>query len=193
MLDIHIQFRIFLFAFRNPFENRLNFGRGRNMLRGGRIERRSESKINFMVGLPEHVPRQVLLFRRCGKLGERLRGAELPQVHGRLREFRCGSSGRNRAGAPFGGHEKAGSCDHEERNQNNKNCALVRLHFAFRFPPRSQIPEGPEGSVAIHRRLCAEPAAQRLPPFGMIANHLDSRRDGDCQDQSDRAPEPSPE
>ena len=49
------------------------------------VERRGKSKINFMVGLAEHIARQVLFFRRGGKLGKRLRGAKLLQVHGRLR------------------------------------------------------------------------------------------------------------
>ncbi len=38
-----------------------------------------------MIGLAQRVARQVLFFRRGGKLGERLRGAKLPEVHGRLR------------------------------------------------------------------------------------------------------------
>ena len=53
------------------------------VLRGGCVERRSESKINFMIGLAERVARQVLLFRRGGKLGERLCAYEIaagPQV-----------------------------------------------------------------------------------------------------------------
>ncbi len=51
------------------------------MLRGGCIERRSESKINFMVGLPKRVAGQILFFRGGGKLGEPLRIMKLPQVH----------------------------------------------------------------------------------------------------------------
>ena len=54
-------------------------------MRGGCVERRGKSKINFMIGLAEHVARQVLFFRRGGKLGERLRVAEWRQIHGRLR------------------------------------------------------------------------------------------------------------
>src|SRR5882672_1929532 len=41
--------------------------------------------------------------------------------------------------------------------------------------------------------LRAKPAPCGLPPVDMIADYFDRRRNGYCQNESDRAPQPSPE
>ena len=57
--------------------NGFDFRSGGDRLRRGLVERRGESKIHFVVGLAEHVAREILFFRSGGKLGQRLRGTEL--------------------------------------------------------------------------------------------------------------------
>src|ERR1700739_494375 len=97
--------------------------------------------------------------------------------------------------SPLARQEETAARTHEEHNQNNKKFALTWSHVEFPPSPDHFATHRvrPRQYACVGVPLLRQPTAYRLPALGMIANRFHRGRNGNCQDQSDRAPEPAPE
>ena len=114
----------------------LDFWRGRNRLGGGSVECGGKSKIDFMIGYPQSVARQVLFLRRGGERSERLRGSKLRADPREIAPPSTGSCAAKPRRLPHSlVTTRPSAREHDERRQESSEKCAGKISFRADLPP----------------------------------------------------------